>query len=152
MRAFDLLDQSVSPQESKQARDLGTLPATLLRIVGERGSEQRKRVAVAKAVGDELAPSNTSISFMSGLLQGRSPRARRPRSPVGRVRGSTIRLERRVDGSVRKDVEVAERAGPADSRKTSQVGNALAQRQEDARAARVALCFAAVLELAWVAK
>ena len=66
MSAGDLLDDAVSAKDPEQAGDLG---AELLALVGIDCSreEQRKQVAVAEAVDEELAATDGFRRGRSGL-------------------------------------------------------------------------------------
>ena len=58
MRACDLGNQSVSPQQAELAADPGGAPAKLLFVVGSLGKEDGMEIAIAKT---EPAPSDWEI-------------------------------------------------------------------------------------------
>ena len=58
MRACDLGDQSVSPQQAKFAADPGRVAAGLLFVVGSLGEEDGAEMAIAEAMDSELAVVN----------------------------------------------------------------------------------------------
>ena len=55
MRACDLGDQSVSPQQAEFAADPGGATAKLLFVVGSLGKEDGAEIAIAEAMDGELA-------------------------------------------------------------------------------------------------
>ena len=54
MRACDLGDQSVSPQQAEFAADPGGATAKLLFVVGSLGKEDGAEIAIAEAIDGEL--------------------------------------------------------------------------------------------------
>ena len=54
MRACDLCDQSVSPQQAEFAADPGGATAELLFVVGSLGKEDGAEIAIAEAIDGEL--------------------------------------------------------------------------------------------------
>jgi hypothetical protein len=55
VRACDLGDQSVSPQQAEFAADPGGATVKLLFVVGNHGKEDGAEMAIAEAVDSELA-------------------------------------------------------------------------------------------------
>jgi hypothetical protein len=58
VRACDLGDQGVGPQQAKFAADPGGATAKLLFVVGSLGEEDGAEIAIAEAMDSELAVVN----------------------------------------------------------------------------------------------